>query len=48
MGCNLTACAINRAPTSSPTMIDKFGAIACILFLRYSQSCVRYSLRSIT
>mmetsp|Transcript_6368 Transcript_6368/g.14143 ORF Transcript_6368/g.14143 Transcript_6368/m.14143 type:complete len:249 (-) Transcript_6368:399-1145(-) len=42
------ACAISLAPTSSPTMIERLGAIACILFFRYSQSCVRYSLSSIT
>mmetsp|Transcript_47520 Transcript_47520/g.117684 ORF Transcript_47520/g.117684 Transcript_47520/m.117684 type:complete len:207 (-) Transcript_47520:577-1197(-) len=42
------ACAMRRAPTSSPTITDKLGAIACIRFLRYSHSCVRYSLNSIT
>jgi hypothetical protein len=44
----LPACAINLAPTNSPTIVVRFGAIAYILFLRYSESYALYSVKSRT
>lgn len=34
----LPAWLMRRAPTNSPTSAVRFGAIACIRFLRYSES----------
>ena len=39
----LPACEISLAPTNSPNIIVKFGAIAFILFLRYSDKLSLYS-----
>ena len=45
---NWPACAISRAPTSSPTRTVKFGATAIIRFFKYSNNCPRYSEISMT
>lgn len=34
----LPACAMRRAPTSSPTMVVRLGAMAYIRFFKYSES----------
>mmetsp|Transcript_68378 Transcript_68378/g.189218 ORF Transcript_68378/g.189218 Transcript_68378/m.189218 type:complete len:275 (+) Transcript_68378:1560-2384(+) len=39
---------MSRAPTSSPTMYVRFGAIALIRILRYSAKDARYSVSSMT
>ena len=40
---NEPAWEMSRAPTSSPTMAVRFGAIAIMRLRRYSDSCARYS-----
>mmetsp|Transcript_56389 Transcript_56389/g.114898 ORF Transcript_56389/g.114898 Transcript_56389/m.114898 type:complete len:228 (+) Transcript_56389:1230-1913(+) len=44
----LPACAMRRAPTSSPTITVRFGAMAFMRCWRYSNSLARYSDRLIT
>mmetsp|Transcript_115022 Transcript_115022/g.228994 ORF Transcript_115022/g.228994 Transcript_115022/m.228994 type:complete len:315 (-) Transcript_115022:193-1137(-) len=45
---NEPACAMSRAPTSSPTMYVRLGATAVMRSLRYSDNDVRYSMSSMT
>ena len=41
----LPACDISLAPTNSPNIIVKLGAIAFILFFKYSFRLSRYSAK---